>query len=118
MALDDARIKIDHILWYVRHYISSIQQRGKLSEQILSKTPTELTYIERSVFMKGVNNQNLRNFELCSQENKNVPLWIIIGFQQKNRQDSQSFNNDSFVDYQLLVLNVGLGRKNTLKQAY
>ena len=100
VALGDARIKINHIIWYVRLYISYIQQRGKLNEQILSsKTPTELTYNERSVFMKEVNNQNLRNFELCSQENMNVLLWIIIGFQQRNRQDSQSFFNDSFVDY-------------------
>ena len=26
----------------------------------------------------------------------NVPIWIIIGFQQKDRQDSQNFNKDAF----------------------
>ena len=26
----------------------------------------------------------------------NVPIWIIIGFQQQDRQDSQNFNNDIF----------------------
>ena len=26
----------------------------------------------------------------------NVPIWIIIGFQQRDRKDSQKLNNDSF----------------------
>ena len=84
----DARNKIDHIHWYVPHYTHSIQQQSTSSKQILSKTPTELKYVERSVFMKEANNQKLWNFELGSQENMNVPIWIIIGFQQQDRQDS------------------------------
>ena len=73
---------------YVPHYIPSIQQQGILSKQILSKTPTELMYVERSVFMKEVNNQNLWNFELGSQESMTFPIWIITGFQQRDEQDS------------------------------
>ena len=46
--------------------------------------------------MKEVNNQNLWNFELCSQESMKVPKWIIIGFQQRERQDSGNLVNDSF----------------------
>ena len=92
----DARIKIDHIHWYAGHYIPSFQQQSLLSQQLLSKTLTELRYIERSVFMKEVNNQNLWNFELGSREGMNVPLWIVIGFQQQDRQDSQSLNFDTF----------------------
>ena len=45
----DARIKIDHIHWYVPHYIPSMQQQSILSKQILNKTPTELRYVERPV---------------------------------------------------------------------
>ena len=92
----DARNKIDYVHWYVPQYTPSIQQQGILSRQIISKTPTELRYVERSLFMKEVNNQNLWNFELGSQENMNVPIWIIIGFQQRARQDSQNLNNDTF----------------------
>ena len=92
----EARTKIDHIHWYVPHYTPSIQQQSNLSKQILSKTPTELRYVERSVFMKQVNIQNVWNFELGSQENMNIPIWIIIGFQQQDRQDSQNLNNDTF----------------------
>ena len=35
-------------------------------------------------------------FELGSQETMNVPIWIIIGFQQRDRQDSQNLNKDTF----------------------
>ena len=96
MALADSRFKIDHFHWYVPHYIPSIQQQGILSEQNLSKTPTKLRYVQRSVFMKEVNNQNLWNFELGIQESMNVPIWIIVGFQQEERQDSQNLNNVTF----------------------
>ena len=95
-AIANARIRIDHIHWYVPHYTPSIQQQSTLSKQILSKTPTELRYVERYVFMKEVKNQNVWNFELGSHENMNVPIWIIIGFQQRDRQDSQNMNKDTF----------------------
>ena len=66
------------------------------SNQILSKTPTELRFVEQSVFMKKVNNQNLWNFELGNQESMNVPIWIVIGLQQRDRQSSQNSNIDTF----------------------
>ena len=46
--------------------------------------------------MKEVNIQNLWNFELKTQEGINFPIWIIIGFQQQDRQNSQNENNDTF----------------------
>ena len=95
-GIADARIKIDHTHWYVPYYTPSIQQRGILSKQKISKISTDLRYVERSVFVKEVINQNLWNFELGSQNNMNVPIWIIIGFQQRDRQNSQTLNNDKF----------------------
>ena len=73
-GIRDPRIKIDLIHWYVPHYTPSIQQQVFLSEQILSKTPTDLRYIEQSVLMEELINQNLWNFELGSQENMKVPI--------------------------------------------
>ena len=52
VALADARIKIDHIHWYVAHYTKSIQQQSIMSKQILKNTPTERRYFERFVFRK------------------------------------------------------------------
>ena len=91
-GIADARIKIDRIHWYVPHYIPCYIP----CKQTLNKTPTELRYVERSIFMKEVKNQNLWNFELGSKENMNVPIWIFIGFQQEDRQDSRNLNNDTF----------------------
>ena len=47
--------------------------------------------------MKEVNTQNFRSFEKRAQEGVNVPIWVTIGFQQKDRQDSKNLNNkDTF----------------------
>ena len=46
-SIADAKIEIDHIQWYVPHYTPSIQQQGILSNKKISKTPTELRYVER-----------------------------------------------------------------------
>ena len=35
-------------------------------------------------------------FELGRQEGLNVPIWMIVGFQQRDWQDCQKFNNDTF----------------------
>ena len=64
--------------------------------QIVNKKPTELRYVERSVFMKEVNTQKLWAFVLGTQEGINVPIWIIVGFQQSDRQHDQNLNNDTF----------------------
>ena len=95
-AINLGKVKIIAIEWYVPHYTASMSQQALLSNQIVNKIPTELQYIERSVFMKELKTQNLWNFELGKQEGINVPIWIIIGFQQQDRQNSQNENNDTF----------------------
>ena len=65
-------------------------------DQIVKKMPTELWYLERSVFMKEVNTQSLWIFELGTQEGINVPVWIIVGFQQSDRKHGENLNNDTF----------------------
>ena len=64
--------------------------------QIVNKVPTELQYVERSVFMKEINTQNLWSFELGTHEEINIPIWIFIGLQQRERQGSLNMNNDTF----------------------
>ena len=46
--------------------------------------------------MKEVITQNLGNFEVGTQEVINIPIWSIVGFQQRDRQDSQNNSNDTF----------------------
>ena len=76
-ATNNGKIKINAIEWYVPHYTPSKQQQSLLSKQIINKTPTQIQYPERSVFMKEVNTQNFRTFELGTQEGINIPTWIF-----------------------------------------
>ena len=80
-AINNGKIKINAIEWYVPHYTPSMQQQAILSKQILNKTPTEIKYPERSVFMKEVNTQNFWTFELGTQEGINIPTWVFVAFQ-------------------------------------
>ena len=61
--------------------------------------------------MKEVNNQNLWNFELGIQESMNTPMWIIIGFQQQDRQDSQTLNIDTFCRLPVVSAQCVIGTK-------
>ena len=108
-AINLGRIKINGIEWYVPHYTPSIQQQSILSKQILNKTPTEIKYLERSVFMKEVNTQSFWTFELGTQEGINIPIWIFVGFQQNVRQHDQNLNNDTFVRLSVISAQVVIG---------
>ena len=46
--------------------------------------------------MKEVNTQNLWIFERGTQEGINVPIWIIVAFQQSDRQHDQNLNIEIF----------------------
>ena len=95
-AITIGKVKINAIEWYVPHYTASASQQVVLSNQIVNMIPTELQYIERSVFMKELNTQNIWKFESGTQEGINIPIWIIIGFQQQDRQKPQNENKDTF----------------------
>ena len=90
------RVKINSIDWYVPHYTVNLEEYSKLMTQIKKNTPTLLHYVERSVFMKELNTQNLWTFELGTQQGINVPIWIFVAFQQSDRQNDQNMNNDTF----------------------
>ena len=95
-AINVNKIKIIALEWCVPHHTPSIPQQAILSKQILSKLPTELQYVERYVFMKEVYTQKIWISESGTQEGVIVPIWIIVGFQQTDEQNSQNFNNASF----------------------
>ena len=107
-AINLGKTRINAIEWYIPHYTPSIQQQSILSKQILSKTPTQIQYPERSVFMKEVNTQNFWTFELGTA-GINIPTWIFVAFQQNDRQHDQNLNNDTFVRLPVLSAQVVIG---------
>ena len=58
--------------------------------------PTKLQYIEKSVSKRDLSFQIFWTFELGTQEGINIPIWITVGFQQRDTENSQSLNNDTF----------------------
>ena len=108
-AINYGKIKINAIEWYVPLYTPSMQQQSILSIQIINKTPTQIQYPERSVFMKEVNTQNFWTFELGTQEGINIPTWIFVVFQQNDRQNDQNINNDAFVSFPVICAQVVIG---------
>ena len=113
-AIANGRIKINAIEWYVPHYTPSMQQQSILSKQIINKTPTEINYPERSVFMTEVNTPNFWTFELGTQEGINIPRWIFVAFQQNDRQHDQSLKNDTFVRLPVISAQVVIGTERYL----
>ena len=108
-AINNGKIKINAIEWYVPHYTPSTQQQSMLSKQILNKTPREINYPEKSVFMKEVNTQNFWTFELGTLEGVNFPIWIFVVFQRNDRQHDQNLNNDTFVWLPVIYAQVVIG---------
>ena len=107
--INNGKIEINALEWYVLHYTPSMQQQSILSKQILNRTTTELQYPKRSVFMKEVNTQNFWTFVLGTQERINIPTWIFVVFQQNDRQHDQNLNNDTFVRLPVISAQVVIG---------
>ena len=107
--------RIKTIDWCVVHYKPNISDQTILSKLILGKIPTELQYIGKTVCVKEVNIQDLWTFALGTQEGQNVLIWSNVEFQQRDGEDSQKLNKDTFfTDLQLQALNAILGSKGIM----
>ena len=93
-ATNNGKIKINGIEWYVTHYVPSLEEYNKLMNQISKKTPTNLQYPERSVFMEE--EKKFWTFELGTQEGVNAPIRVYVAFQKHDRKRDQNLNNDTF----------------------
>ena len=104
------RVIIDDISWYVPHYTPSVKNQNSTLRNIESKTSTELTYIKRSSYVKDVTTENNWTFELFVGDGIDVPIFVIVGFMQKDQFNQQHQNNDTF--YRPSVVNVFIGQCN------
>ena len=94
-GVDAAKINIKDISWHIPHYVPSLENQQLVMDQILDKVPTEIYYMERIVFRKDVNTNNNWTFELGSS-GESTPSFIIVGFQARNKIDSQTQDNAIF----------------------
>ena len=98
-GVDAAKVVVKDISWYIPHYVPNIENQQLVLNQILNKDPTELYYIERVVFRKDVNSNNNWTFELGNaggNSDNSAPIFVIVGFQARNKIDSQTNKNALF----------------------
>ena len=95
VGVDAAKVVIKDIGWYIPHYVPSIENQQLVMDQILNKDPTELSYTERTIFRKDVNTNSNWTFELGSS-GTSTPTFVIVGFQARNKIDSQNHDNAVF----------------------
>ena len=78
--------------WYVQPYIPSVDQQVELSEKNFIGHPHSFT-VERLLFsMKEVNTDNLGTCKLGTGNGNVVPIYIIDGYQQRNRINDKILN--------------------------
>ena len=96
VGVDAAKVVIKDIGWYIPHYVPSLENQQFVMDQILNKDPTELSYTERINFRKDVNTNSNWTFELGNSNNESCPTFVIVGFQARNKIDSQVHDNAVF----------------------
>ena len=94
--MDAAKVVIKDIGWYIPHYVPNLENQQFVMDQILNKDPTELSYTERIIFRKDVNTNSNWTFELGNSNNESCPTFVIVGFQARNKIDSQVHDNAVF----------------------
>ena len=98
-AVDVAKVDVKDISWYIPHYVPSLENQQLVMDQLLNKDSTEIFYTERSVFRKDVNTDNNWTFELGNAGGTSgisSPTFVIVGFQARNKIDSQTHDNAVF----------------------
>ena len=57
---------------------------------IVSKAPNELSYIKQSSYMKIMTTQNNWTFDLGVGDSVDIPIYVIVGFRQREKRSIQS----------------------------
>ena len=90
------RVIIEDLSWCVPHYTPSMSNKKLMLGHIISKTPTELSKIKRSSYMKDVTTENIWTFELGVGDGIDILIYVIVGFMQRGQFNQQHRNNDTF----------------------
>ena len=89
------RVIVDDLSLYLPHYTSNTSNQKLLLGHIVSRAATELSYIERSSYMKDVTTKNNWTFEL-GVDGIDIPIHVIVGFTQRDQFNRKHRSNDTF----------------------
>ena len=97
------RVIIKDLSWYNPHSTPSLSNQKLTLGLIVSKAPTELSYIKRSTYIKDVTTEKCWTFELGVGDGIDIPFYGVVGFMQRDELNQQHQNNDTF--YRPIVVN-------------
>ena len=72
-------------------------------EQTLDISPTEMYYLERSVYKKGVHTNNNWTFEL-GHSGESPPVYVIVGFQAREKLIHNYLTTPHLINFKLVML--------------
>ena len=105
-------VDIEGLSWYVPLFTPSVKNQKLMLRHIESKTPTELTYIKRSSYMKDVTTEKIWTVELSVGDGMDVPIYVIVGFMQRDQINKQHQNNDTFYRPSVVNAQCTIGSEN------
>ena len=97
--VDEAKIEIKDIVWYVRHDTPSFDNTSLVNEHSLAKKNTDCSYVSRMNSLKSVNSNINWRTEIGTESGTDVPIYVSVGFQSAARAGpNQEQNNDNLID--------------------
>ena len=106
------RLIIDSTSWSVTQYTPSISNQKLLLGHIVTKTSTKLSNIKRTTYMKDVKTEKNWTFELGVGDSIDLPIFIILGFMQRDQFNQQHQNNNTFHRPSVVSAQTIIGREN------
>ena len=97
------RFNIEDLSWYIPNFTPSMSNQHLTLAHIVSKAPTDLSFVKRPTYMKDVTTENNWTFELGLGYGVDIPIYVIVGFKQRDQVNQQHRNNYTF--YRPSVLN-------------
>ena len=79
------------------HYTPKTTQQRISSKRFISRDPTELHYLERSVFRKDINAKTDWIFRFGLTNEIVIPIDVVVGFQERFWRNNQQHKNYLFV---------------------
>ena len=96
-AINGTHITIKFFSSYILQYTATVPRKTLLREHKIFRATTPLSYIERYVGKKSLDAYfRWFFFDLRVKSGNNVPIYVIVGFQNWNRIFNGTPNNDVF----------------------
>ena len=84
-----AKVRVNEALWYEWKLTPNLKIQHSLADQMLSESPSELFFEERTFIKKNTKFTQL-DFWIRKRKWKSIPSWVILGFIDCIKIDEQT----------------------------